>query len=94
MKRFLIMTDIEGVTGVTTFPQAENSQLGRDMLMNDLCAVLDGIKKAGAEAVIYDMHTDGRNVDTSKVDYPVVMGKPILPNHAQMENPNRQPKPL
>lgn len=80
MKRFLIMTDIEGVTGVTTFPQAENSQLGRDMLMNDLCAVLEGIKKAGAEAVIYDMHTDGRNVDTSKVDYPVVMGKPILPN--------------
>ena len=74
------MTDIEGVTGVTTFPQAENSQLGRDMLMNDLCAVLEGIKKAGAEAVIYDMHTDGRNVDTSKVDYPVVMGKPILPN--------------
>ena len=80
MKRFLIMTDIEGVTGVTTFPQAENSQLGRDMLMNDLCAVLDGIKKAGAAAVIYDMHTDGRNVDTTKVDYPVVMGKPILPN--------------
>lgn len=81
MKRFLIMTDIEGVTGVTTFPQAENSQFGRDMLMNDLCAVLDGIKKAGASAVIYDMHTDGRNVNVSMIDYPVVMGKPILPTY-------------
>ena len=80
MKKFLIMTDIEGVTGVTTFAQAENSQLGRDMLMSDLRAVLDGIQKAGASAVIYDMHTDGRNVDITQVDYPVVMGKPILPN--------------
>ena len=79
MKRFLVMTDIEGVTGVTTFPQAENSQLGRDMLMNDLCAVLEGIQKAGATAVVYDMHTDGRNVDISMIDCPVVMGKPILP---------------
>ena len=75
--RFLVMTDIEGVTGVTTFPQAEKSELGREMLMNDLCAVLEGIKEAGADAIIYDMHTDGRNVDISRVDVPVVMGKPI-----------------
>jgi D-amino peptidase len=72
------MTDIEGVTGVTTFPQAEKSEFGREMLMNDLCAVLEGIKDAGAEAVVYDMHTDGRNVDISRIDVPVVMGKPIL----------------
>lgn len=77
--KFLIMTDIEGVTGVTTFPQAENSEFGREMLMNDLCAVLDGIKAAGAEAVVYDMHTDGRNVDIGRIDATVVMGKPILP---------------
>lgn len=76
--KFLVMTDIEGVTGVTTFPQAECSQLGRDMLMHDLKAVLKGIEKAGAEAVVYDMHTDGRNVDMSQIDAPVVMGKPIL----------------
>lgn len=75
--RFLVMTDIEGVTGVTTFPQAENSEFGREMLMNDLCAVLQGIRDAGAEAVVYDMHTDGRNVDVSRIDAPVVMGKPI-----------------
>ena len=76
--KFLVMTDIEGVTGVTTFPQAEKSEFGREMLMNDLISVLDGIKDAGAEAVVYDMHTDGRNVDISKIDVPVVMGKPIL----------------
>lgn len=76
--RFLIMTDIEGVTGVTTFSQAEKSEFGREMLMNDLCAVLEGIRDAGADAVVYDMHTDGRNVDICRVDSPVVMGKPIL----------------
>lgn len=76
--RFLVMTDIEGVTGVTTFPQAEKSDFGREMLMNDLISVLEGIKDAGAEAVVYDMHTDGRNVDISRIGVPVVMGKPIL----------------
>ena len=76
--RYLVMTDIEGVTGVTTFPQAEKSEFGREMLMNDLCAVLEGIRDAGADAVVYDMHTDGRNVDINRVNSPVVMGKPIL----------------
>lgn len=75
--KFLVMTDIEGVTGVTTFPQAENSELGRRMLMNDLKAVLAGIREAGGEAIVYDMHTDGRNVDVTQIDEPVVMGKPI-----------------
>ena len=75
--RFLVMTDIEGVTGVTTFEQAEKSDFGKEMLMNDLCAVLEGIKEAGHEAVVYDMHTDGRNVNISRIDVPVVMGKPI-----------------
>ena len=78
--KFLVMTDIEGVTGVTTFPQAEKSEFGKRMLMHDLLAVLDGIKEMGAEAVIYDMHTDGRNVNVEEVDFPVVMGKPILPH--------------
>lgn len=78
--KFLIMTDIEGVTGVTTYQQAENSQFGRDMLMNDLLAVIEGIRSTGNhEIVVYDMHTDGRNVDISQLpeDVPVVMGKPI-----------------
>ena len=78
--KFLVMTDIEGVTGVTSFPQAEKSDFGKAMLMNDLLAVLDGIKAAGGEAVVYDMHTDGRNVDITKIDCPAVLGKPILPD--------------
>lgn len=79
--KFLIMTDIEGVTGVTTFKQAENSEFGKEMLMNDLLAVIDALKATGNEAIIYDMHTDGRNVDIAKVPFPVVMGKPILGNN-------------
>lgn len=78
--RFLIMTDIEGVTGVTTYAQAENSQLGRDMLMNDLLAVIEGIRaEEHHDIVVYDMHTDGRNVDMTQLpeDVQVVMGKPI-----------------
>lgn len=78
--RFLIMTDIEGVTGVTTFSQAESSEFGRQMLMNDLLAAIRGIRSTGDhEIVIYDMHTDGRNVDLSLLpaDIPVIMGKPI-----------------
>ena len=50
--KFLIMTDIEGVTGVTTYQQAENSQFGRDMLMNDLLAVIDGIREAGNHEIV------------------------------------------
>ena len=78
--RFFIMTDIEGVTGVTTYAQAENSQLGRDMLMNDLLAVIEGIRTdAHHDIVVYDMHTDGRNIDITLLpeDVQVIMGKPI-----------------
>lgn len=81
--RFLIMTDIEGVTGVTTYEQAEKSQFGKDMLMNDLLAVIEGIYAHGDhDVVVYDMHTDGRNVDISQLpeDVQVVMGKPINGN--------------
>ncbi len=78
--RFLIKTDIEGVTGVTSYEQAERSQFGRDMLMNDLLAAIDGIRAEGDhEIVIYDMHTDGRNVDISRLpcDVTLIAGKPI-----------------
>ena len=55
--KFLVMTDIEGVTGVTSFEQAENSDFGKRMLMNDLKAVLDGIAEEGAEAIVYAICT-------------------------------------
>lgn len=78
--RFLLMTDIEGVTGITSYSQAENSRLGIDMLMHDLLSVIHGIQDNGShEIVVYDMHTDGRNIEFSALPEDVVLiaGKPI-----------------
>ncbi len=78
--RFLILADIEGVSCITSYAQAERSELGRRMLLNDLNACIDGIRDAGHhEIVVYDMHTDGRNIDPEllREGVSVVMGKPI-----------------
>lgn len=78
--RFIIISDIEGVTGITTYAQAEREQLGRDMLMNDLNAVIEGINSTGEhEIVVYDMHVHGRNIDLSQLpgNVSVLIGKPI-----------------
>ena len=78
--RIMIRSDIEGVTGVTTYQQAEGTEFGRVMLMNDLKACVDGILSAGNhEIVVYDEHTDGRNVDLSQLpdSVSVIMGKPL-----------------
>jgi D-amino peptidase len=77
--KFMIRSDVEGVTGVTTYEQAEASEFGRTMLANDLGACIDGLLLTGDhEIVIYDEHTDGRNVDIA--DLPdgvsVICGKP------------------
>ena len=77
--KIMIRSDIEGVTGVTTYEQAENSAFGRDMLMNDLNACIEGLLSEGPqEIVIYDEHTDGRNIDLSRLthDVRVICGKP------------------
>lgn len=77
--KIMIRSDIEGVTGVTTYKQAEGTEFGRQMLMNDLTACIDGILSAGAhEIVVYDEHTDGRNVDMDSLPdcVSVIMGKP------------------
>jgi D-amino peptidase len=75
----MIRTDVEGVTGVTTYAQAEGSALGRAMLMNDLRAVIDGLLADGDhEIVVYDEHTDGRNIDLGELpeSVAVICGKP------------------
>ncbi len=41
--KIVIRSDIEGVTGVTTYKQAEGSEFGRQMFMNDLFACINGI---------------------------------------------------
>jgi len=77
--KFMIRSDIEGVTGVTTYEQAEKSSFGRDMLMNDLNACIEGLLSRGPqEIVIYDEHTDGRNIDLSRLEHrvSVICGKP------------------
>ena len=66
--KIMIRSDIEGVTGVTTYQQAEGTEFGRSMLMNDLRACIEGILATGEhEIVVYDEHTNGRNIDISQL---------------------------
>ncbi|MGE4490760.1 MAG: M55 family metallopeptidase [Kiritimatiellales bacterium] len=77
--KIMIRSDVEGVTGVTTYAEAEKSEFGRAMLMNDLMACIDGLLAGGAtEIVVYDEHTDGRNVDMAALpkEVSVIRGKP------------------
>ncbi|MDX9981182.1 MAG: M55 family metallopeptidase [Lentisphaeria bacterium] len=78
--KFMIRCDVEGVTGVTTYHQAERTAFGRDMLMNDLNATIAGLLATGDhEIVVYDEHTDGRNVllDQLPDAVSVICGKPL-----------------
>ena len=77
--KFMIRCDIEGVSGVTTYRQAEGSEFGRAMLANDLNACIAGLLAAGDhEIVVYDEHTDGRNVKLVELpdSVSVICGKP------------------
>lgn len=76
---YVILIDVEGVTGVTNYPQAENSAFGIDMLMNDLNALLEGLLENGKSTVmLYEQHTDGCNVRLEELpeSVAVVRGKP------------------
>lgn len=78
--KFMIRCDVEGATGVTTYAQAEADGFGRDMLMNDLNAAIEGLLATGDhEIVVYDEHTDGRNVDLDQLpeQVSVICGKPL-----------------
>ena len=79
--KYMMLVDIEGATGITTFRQAEHEQIGIDMLMHDVNAVLEGILSVpGNEVLIFEEHTDGCNIVMS--DLPkgvhVVRGKPVI----------------
>jgi D-amino peptidase len=77
--KLMIRTDVEGVTGVTSYDQAAHPGFGRAMLMNDVRAVLKGLLATGDhEIVIYDQHTDGRNLDLTELpeSVTVICGKP------------------
>lgn len=83
MKKYMIRCDIEGVTGVVSYAQAEPGKpeyaFGHRMFMSDLKACLDGLVAGGAdEIVVYDEHYYGRNVDLAAVppQVSVICGKP------------------
>ena len=82
-RRYMIRCDIEGVTGVTSYDEAEPGkpgyEYGRAMFLSDLHACLRGLRAGGAEElVIYDEHYYGRNVRMDEVagDTRVICGKP------------------
>jgi len=82
-KKYMIRCDIEGVTGVVSYKQAEPGQseyaFGQRMFMSDLRACYEGLLDGGAdEVVIYDEHYYGRNIDLDVLPARVsaICGKP------------------
>ncbi len=83
MKKYMIRCDMEGVSGVVSYEQAEPGRpefaFGRKMFMSDLLALIDGLNAGGAsEIVIYDEHYYGRNIDLDMLPENVtaICGKP------------------
>ncbi len=57
--KYMIRSDVEGVTGVVSYDQVEPGkpqyEYGVKMFMNDLLALIQGLNDGGAEEiVIYD----------------------------------------
>ena len=83
MKKYMIRCDIEGVSGVVSYEQAEPGKpefaFGQRMFMSDLLALIDGLNAGGAdEILIYDEHYYGRNIDLDALPKNVaaICGKP------------------
>jgi D-amino peptidase len=83
MKKYMIRCDIEGVSGVVSYEQAEPGkaefEFGRRMFMSDLLAMVSGLNDGGADEIwIYDEHYYGRNIDTGALPENVtaICGKP------------------
>ncbi len=83
MKKYMIRCDIEGVSGVVSYEQADPTlgefAFGQRMFMNDLLALVEGLNEGGAdEIVIYDEHFYGRNIDIDRLPENVtaICGKP------------------
>ena len=82
-KKYMIRSDIEGVTGVVSYEQAapggSEFAFGKRMFMSDLMALIEGLNQGGVdEIVIYDEHFDGRNIDIDMLPQNVtaICGKP------------------
>ncbi len=86
-RRVFVKVDMEGVSGVVSprqlCPGNEEYAFARRMMMSDLQAVLEGAFAGGCpEAVVYDAHAEGLNVDLTDLDSRtvVVSGRPELQN--------------
>lgn len=83
MKKYMIRCDIEGVSGVVSYDQADPEgaefEMGRRLFMGDLTALLQGLNDGGAdEIIIYDEHFRGRNIDLDALpeNATAICGKP------------------
>jgi len=83
MKKYMIRCDIEGVSGVVSYEQAEPGnpefEFGKRMFMSDLLALIDGLNQGGADEIWgYDEHYYGRNIDIDRLPKNVtsICGKP------------------
>ena len=83
MKKYMIRCDIEGVSGVVSYEQAEPGksefEFGKRMFMSDLMAVIEGLNAGGADEIwVYDEHYYGRNIDIDELPDNVfcINGKP------------------
>ena len=81
--KYIVRCDIEGVSGVVSYEQAEPGRrefgFGKDMFMADLLALIRGLNDGGAELiVVYDEHYYGRNIDLDRLpdNVRVICGKP------------------
>lgn len=88
MKKYMIRCDMEGISGIVSYEQADPKkseyQYGKKLFMSDLIAAVSGLIAGGADEVhIYDEHFFGRNIDLSEISSIsssdkifVYMGKP------------------
>lgn len=81
--RIYVKVAMAGLSGIVsaeqTRPGSAEYAEARRLLMSDLSAVLDGAFGAGCEeAIVYDAHADGRNIDFDVLDAraAVVSGRP------------------
>ncbi len=84
MKKYMIRCDMEGVSGIVCYEQAEPGKSeydeGRKLFLSDLAAAVNGLLAGGADEVhIFDEHYYGRNVDLQQLPEHVYVycGKPL-----------------
>jgi len=82
-KRVYVKVAMPGISGVVSAgqlrPGSADYEDARHLMTHDLNAVLDGAFRAGAvEAVVYDAHAEGRNVNLDALDERalVIAGRP------------------